>query len=145
MSIPTQMSLTGFIASDPQLTSTKDGTARFYARIGVEHARKEPDGTFTPIEPSFHDMVLFGATAEKAHAWFRKGDSFVSSGYAHEYDVERDGKTVTREEFVARRIGHDAARTRYEVDRTPGRRAERSPIPSSAERRAPDTGHAVGL
>ena len=44
MTIPTQMSLAGFIASTPQLNFTGSGVARLYARVGVEHARKEPDG-----------------------------------------------------------------------------------------------------
>lgn len=123
MTISTQVSLAGFIASTPQLNFTGNGVARFYARVGVEHARKEPDGSFTPLEPSFHDLVLFHATAERAYARFRKGDSFVAHGYAHEYEMEKNGQSVKREEFVARRIGHDVARTRYEVDRT---RAERS-------------------
>ena len=47
MSIPTQMSLSGFVATDPQLTHTRDDVARCYMRIGVEHSRKETDGTFT--------------------------------------------------------------------------------------------------
>lgn len=123
MTIPTQMSLAGFIASTPQLTFTGHGVARFYARVGVEHARKEQDGTFTPLEPSFHDLVLYRATAERAYARFRKGDSFVAHGYANEYEMDKNGQSIAREEFVARRIGHDVARTRYEVDRT---RAERS-------------------
>ena len=66
MTIPTQMRLAGFIASVPQLTFTCNGVARFYARIGVEHARKETDGTFTSIEPTFHDLVLYRASAERA-------------------------------------------------------------------------------
>lgn len=117
MSIPTQMSMSGFIASTPQLTFTDNGVARFYARVGVEHAHKEPDGSFTPLEPTFHDLVLYRTSAERAYARFRKGDSFVSSGYINEYEIARDGKNVPREEFIARRIGHDTVRTRYRVDR----------------------------
>lgn len=106
MSIPTQMSLSGFVATDPQLTHTRDDVARCYMRIGVEHARRETDGTFTPLEPSYHDLVIYGASAVRANSRFRKGDSFVASGYIHEYEVGRGGKAVPREESVARRIGH---------------------------------------
>ncbi|SCX05970.1 hypothetical protein [Corynebacterium jeikeium] len=35
------------------------------------------------------------------------------------YTYERDGQTIAGEEFVAKKIGHDTARTRYDVDRTP--------------------------
>lgn len=117
MTIPTQMSLHGFIASDPQLHFSDNGVARFYACVGVEHYRKETDGSFTPLEPTFHDLVIFRKSAERAYGMFRAGDSIVASGYVHEYEYERDGETAHREEFVARRIGHDFVRTRYSVER----------------------------
>lgn len=139
MSIPTQMSLNGFIATAPDLTFTTNGDARFYARIGVEHYRKETDGGFTKLDPTFHDLVAYDTTAERAYARFRTGDSFVASGYINEYEVTRDGKQVPREEFVARRIGHDTVRTRYDVDRSPTRQqnpAEPAPAPASGPARA---------
>lgn len=108
MTIPTQMSLHGFIAAAPELTYGKSDVARFRARVGIEQWRKEADGAFTKLDPLFCDMVLFKSSAERAYARFRVGDQFVASGYVHEYEFERDGTTVQREEFVARRIGHDA-------------------------------------
>ena len=62
-------------------------------------------------------MVAFESTARETYARFRKGDSFVASGYVHEYEVERDGGSVIKEEFVARKIGHNVNRTAYEVQR----------------------------
>lgn len=129
MSISTQMSLTGFIASPPQLNFTGKGAARFYACVGVEHFRKEPDATFTRLDPTYHDMVIFGASAEHAYSRFKVGDQFVASGYIHEYELDKNGTTEAREEFVARRIGHDLARTRYAVDRTPSQK----PSPSAEQ------------
>ena len=124
MTIPTQMSLHGYIASPPQLNFTGKGAARFYACVGVEHFRKEPDGSFTPLDPTYHDMVLFGASAERAYARFKMGDQFVASGYIHDYELDRNGSTEPREEFVARRIGHDLVRTRYTVDRSSSRQPD---------------------
>jgi hypothetical protein len=66
MTIPTQMSLHGFIATAPQINFTGNGAARFYARIGVEHFRKETDGSFTKLDPTFHDLVAYAKTAERA-------------------------------------------------------------------------------
>ena len=117
MSIPTQMSLAGFIASDPDLHFTTAGAEHVRLRVGVEQWRKEVDGNFTRLDPTFHDMVAFESTARETYARFRKGDSFVASGYVHEYEVERDGSTVIKEEFVARKIGHNANKTPYEVQR----------------------------
>jgi single-stranded DNA-binding protein len=143
MTIPTQMSLHGFIATAPQLNFMGTGVARFYARVGVEHYRKETDGSFTKLESTFHDLVAYAKTAERAYARFKVGDNFVASGYINEYALDRNGQAEAREEFVARRIGHDAARTKYEIDRTPSRQ----PDPPGADLpvAAKETAQVVGL
>ncbi|MGH3975149.1 MAG: single-stranded DNA-binding protein [Pseudonocardiaceae bacterium] len=117
MSIPAQLSLTGYIATSPELTKTRNGIDRFRTRIGVERFRKEADGTFTRLDPVHCDLVVFKTAAQRAFAGFRVGDSFVASGYINEYEINYAGQPVQREEFVARRIGHDMARTNYEVVR----------------------------
>lgn len=129
MALHTQQSLSGFIASEPQQSITENGDTRFYVRVGQPHFRREEDGNFTELDPSFHDLVTYRATADRALTRFAKGDSFVAEGYVRTFQVEREGEIVEREEFVAKKIGHDLARTNYEVDR-----ARRS---SSAERDAP--------
>lgn len=140
MSIPTQLSLSGFIASDPQLSFTSTGRAKVYVKVGCEHFRRETDGSFTDLEPTFHDLVVYNKTAERAYDRFNKGDRFVASGYIHEYEVETDDTTVIREQFVARKIGHDLARTPYSVSR-------RSPAPANRTTPAPvaDQPPAVGM
>ncbi|MER6971116.1 single-stranded DNA-binding protein [Nocardioides sp. NPDC000445] len=117
MSIPTQLSLHGYIATNPELTRSRNGVHRFRARIGVERFRKETDGSFTRLDSEYCDLVAFDTAAERAFARFRVGDSFVASGYVNAYETTRDGQPVTREEFVARRLGHDLTRTTYEVVR----------------------------
>jgi single-stranded DNA-binding protein len=123
------MSLHGFIATAPQLNFVGSGAARFYARVGVEHYRKEADGSFTKLDSTFHDLVAYAKTAERAYARFAVGDNFVAAGYINEYEVDRNGQAEAREEFVARRIGHDLTRTTYDVNRRPARQ----PDPPSAE------------
>jgi len=118
MALHTQQSFSGFIASEPQRSVTEHGDTRFYARVGQPQFRREADGSFTPVEPSFHDLVAYRATAERALARFRKGDNFVAEGYVRTFRLERDGELIEREEFIAKKIGHDLARTEYEVDRT---------------------------
>lgn len=117
MSIPTQMSLAGFIATVPDLHFSRSGAPRFHVRVGCEHFRKEVDGSFTKLDPTFHELVIFNDTALTAYERFKKGDSFLAAGYIHEYEVESNGTTVIQDEFVARRIGHDTQRTKYEVRR----------------------------
>lgn len=122
MAIQTDESFTGFVASDPQLSQTEKGDARLYMKVGREHYRKEPDGSFTQLETTFHNLVAFRATAEHGSEHLRKGDKFIASGYVREYTyADTNGQNVEGEEFVARHLGHDMARTRYEVDRTPRR------------------------
>lgn len=118
MTIPTQMSLHGFIATVPQLTFGDTGIARLYARIGVEHYRKETDGSFTKLDPSFHGMAMFGKKAERAYNQFQVGDQIIAAGYINEFQVERNGTVEQREEFIARHLGHDSHRTRYTVNRS---------------------------
>jgi len=138
MSIPTQMSLVGFVASAPELHFTKDGAECCRLRVGVEQWRKEVDGGFTRLDPTFHDMVAFGSTAREAYARFRKGDSFVASGYVHEYEVESPGeRSVIKEEFVARKMGHNVNKTAYEVQR---RRLAPAPAPTPQEPPSPAIG-----
>lgn len=115
MSIPTQVGLQGFIASSPRLTFTESGMARFNARVGCERSRKEGDGSFTELNLTFHDLVVFGTTAERTNERLHRGDRVLASGYLREYTV--NGSSEAREEFVALRIGHDPARTTYEVQR----------------------------
>lgn len=73
MAVHTQQSMSGFIASDPQLTFTTQGDARFYARAGQEHYSRNEDGSFTREETTFHDLVQYRKAAERAHAQFQKG------------------------------------------------------------------------
>src|SRR3954467_7486064 len=125
MSIPTQMSLVGFVASAPELHFTKQGAECCRLRVGVEQWRKEVNGDFTKLDPAFHDMVAFESTARETYARFRPGDSFVASGYVHEYEVDNRGGSLIKEEFVARKIGHNANKTNYVVQR--GRHAAPEP------------------
>ena len=117
MSIPTQMSLVGFIVTPPELKTAESGTAYCRIRVGVEQHRREADGSFTRLDPSFHDVVMFEQTARETCQRFRPGDHFIASGYIHEYEVDNPGGSIIKDEFVARQIGHDVNRTRYDVRR----------------------------
>lgn len=148
MAIHTQQSFSGFIASDPSFEQTEKGDARLYFRVGQEHYRRNPDGSFTELESTFHNLILYRATAERARDQFVKGDRFIAEGYLHEYSLERDGQTVPGEEFVAKKIGHDLARTNYTVDRsrrtTPAAQRETGEFASS-KRDSPASSPAIRL
>ncbi|GAA3585947.1 hypothetical protein GCM10022198_06550 [Klugiella xanthotipulae] len=128
MSIETEQAVAGFFATVPTLTRTEDGAARFYARFGIEHSRQEADGSWTKLEPTFHDMTAFRRAAEEGFTRFRKGDKFVATGRVHEYRRQKDGEQA--EEFIVSRFGHDVARTQYDVRRAPRKAAPDQSAPS---------------
>ena len=127
MPIRAKDSLSGFNATDPELTHSSKGDARLYMRVGQPQARFEEDGTFTNLDPAFTDLVMFRKSAELAHAQFRKGDNFIAEGETRTYT---GNEGADREQFVASRIGHDNNITRYTVDRT-------GPERDAAKREAP--------
>lgn len=132
MGVRLQQSLSGFIASDPQLSYSASGGARFYARVGQEQFAKLDGGGFEKTGVEFTDLVQFGRAAERAKTLFRKGDVFVAEGYTHDYERKLDDGTVeSRSEFVAKKLGHDAARTSYAVDRSTRRSAPAAQAPEA--------------
>ena len=129
MPIKTSTSMSGFVASTPQLTRTESGDARMYMKVGQEHYVRNEDGSFTQADTTFHDLVMFRRASERAAAQFTKGDKFVAEGYLHAYTItNQNGQMAEREEFVARRIGHDTAVTNYTVNR-PQRQAVQQTVP----------------
>ena len=144
MPIKTSTSMSGFIATTPALSQTEDGTSRAYIRAGQEHYLRNEDGSFTQTESTFHDLVLFRATAEKAAEQFKKGDRFVAEGYIDTFEApDKDGVVQQRETFVARKIGHDTLHTRYAVDRTP--RVQQGPSNTCDLQPAPASGDPVAV
>ena len=73
MAIRTHQSISGFVASDPQLSYTERGDARLYMKVGIEHYRKEPDNTFTQLETTFHDLIAYRGAAEQGAERLRQG------------------------------------------------------------------------
>lgn len=122
MPIPTKPAAVGFIASEPTLAPTSDGTPRFYARVGLHQSIQDTSGRWHDIEPYFTDLVMFGASADRAYAMFQKGDNFIAPGRMRTYPQTVDGQQIEREQFRAEAIGHNNNLTRYTVDRTPRQR-----------------------
>lgn len=114
----TRTSLSGFVVTEPSLTTTEKGDARLYIRVGQEHFQRDEDGSFSPLEATFHDLVAFGRTAERAADRLAKGDRFVAEGRIRRFTrIDDAGVEVDAEEFIASKIGHDVARTSYTVER----------------------------
>lgn len=126
-------SFAGIIKSEPTLGTTRKGQAKFYAKVAQPHWQAEDDGTFTKTGVTYHDLVAYKGTAIRAKERLAKDDYFIAQGRLEEYVSKSNGRTKTR--FVAYKLGHDMAHTRYEVDRTPRRQA---PERQAAERDVPE-------
>jgi hypothetical protein len=68
---------------------------------------------------------------------FANSDSFVAEGYVRTFQVEHNGETLEREQFVAKNIGHDLARTNYEVDRARHAAVGTGQVPAAAHNTMP--------
>lgn len=113
----TRQSINGFIASEPRLSFSDEGVARLYLRIGINHFDRREDGGYDQLDPTFHDLIQFGKSAERSADMFLKGDQFIAQGRVREYTRQVEGQDRTDEQFVATRLGHDANATRYTVVR----------------------------
>ena len=76
MAIRTHQSISGFVASDPQLSYTERGDARLYMKIGIEHYRRIKDSRWElqEVEP---EQALLLQSLEVSIAWqrvFRNAD-----------------------------------------------------------------------
>ena len=65
MTLHTQQSLSGFITSEPQQSVTGNGETRFYVRVGQPHFLREGSGSFTVLEPTFHDLARTNYDADR--------------------------------------------------------------------------------
>ncbi len=117
MSIPTKLSLSGFFASAPKRSVTEKQVTRMFAYIGKRISEPQTEG-MPSTETSLYELVAFGAAAEAALRKFARGDNFIAEGRVQEYQRDVEGEPVTVQQFVATKIGHDAARNTYEVDRS---------------------------
>ena len=81
MAIKTSQAINGFISADPRLTFSESGQARFYARVGINHYEPQQDGSFRKLDPTYHDLIQFGKSAEISADRYVKGDDIVAQGY----------------------------------------------------------------
>jgi len=105
------------------------------ARVGQEQFEADGQGGFQQLDNHYFNVVQYGKSAERSFNQFKPGDRFVTEGYVRDFTYEnREGEQIEGKEFVVKKIGHDTARTRYEVDRSPRQpSAERDGAAPAAE------------
>jgi single-strand DNA-binding protein len=147
MAIRTHQSISGFVASDPQLSYTERGDARLYMKVGIEHYRKEPDNSFTQLETTFHDLIAYrGAPSREPSGSPRATTSSPTATGARV--LLRAQRPAVRRRGVHRDVASattsPAPATRWIAPRTqlPARDAAAFAAPQQA---APSTATAIGM
>lgn len=116
--VPTYTSLEGRLAADPGLVHNEAGKPYVKVRFTAEPKPEgQGEGRFARDKTVACTLVAYGKAAECLARRFRFGDVVVASGRISEHDPGT---------FVARRVGHDAARTDYTIARSGQRRQERA-------------------
>lgn len=141
--------LIGYFDMEPKYKLVGENQVpKVYARVGVDHYRRDPEGRPVKAGTTFHHLTAFREAAERINALFTQNDRFIARGYVHPY-TNRHG--AEDEEFIATHIGHDALATDYAVfrdleqqpaQRTPPaveRTQEFSSAPRSTQSREPET------
>ena len=92
------VTLIGNVCRDFDLRQTNSGTSVASNTIAVKRDRKEADGTYAT---DFFDMYCFGAQADYAAKYLRKGDKICIAGSVHIRDYTMKNGTKGRAVEVA--------------------------------------------
>ncbi len=108
------VTLLGRVGADPELRSTKSGTAVVQLRLATDRYSKSNETT----ETDWHSVVAWGKTAEAVDRYVHKGDRVHVTGRLQQHSWQTDsGERRSRTEVHASevifldsrndRIGHD--------------------------------------
>jgi single-strand DNA-binding protein len=105
------LSVTGYIATQPKVGWTRDGTRTLFMRLGWTPRRmNKTTGEWADQPTSFISVICYRKVAENAAACLRRGDPVVLKGNlrVREYGDENPKRTAV--EVIADSIGHDLSR-----------------------------------
>ncbi len=107
-----QVSLTGYAATNPELTMVGDGTPKATLRVAATPRRRNRNtGEWADGPTSFMSVTCWRKLAENIAMCLRKGDPVVVTGRLTVRQYEgKDGSTRTNVEVEATSVGHDLSR-----------------------------------
>jgi single-strand DNA-binding protein len=106
------VTLVGFVAREPQLRNTKDGTSVADVRIGTtsRYLDREND-MWRDGETCYYTVNCWRRLADNVRASLHKGDPVVVKGkFRTRTYKDREGTVKTEAEIVADTMGHDLSR-----------------------------------
>ena len=96
------VTLLGRIGADPELRSTKSGTAVVQLRLATDRYSKSADAQ---SETDWHSVVVWGKTAEALARYVRKGDRVHVTGRLQQHSWQTDsGERRSRTEVHASEV-----------------------------------------
>ena len=94
------VTLLGRVGADPELRSTKSGTAVVQLRLATDRYSKNG-----PTETDWHSVVVWGKTAEAVDRYVRKGDRVHVTGRLQQHSWQTDtGDRRSRSEVHANEV-----------------------------------------
>ncbi len=96
-----RVTLLGRVGADPELRSTKSGTAVVELRLATDRYSKSNEST----ETDWHSVVVWGKTAEAVAHYVRKGDRVHVTGRLQQHSWQTDsGERRSRTEIHANEV-----------------------------------------
>ncbi|WP_158603073.1 single-stranded DNA-binding protein [Jiangella rhizosphaerae] len=106
----------GRIANDPKLVAGANPRLTF--RLAVDD-RAQEDGQWITKQTVFHDVVVFGRSAETFARMYRKGDPVIVAGELRFTNYEtKGGEQRTGTQIVARLVAPDPRLVTVTIDRS---------------------------
>ncbi|HEY3870840.1 MAG TPA: single-stranded DNA-binding protein [Actinocrinis sp.] len=147
-STESQITLNGWIATDPRLSVCANGSARAAFRLAVPERRFDrASAAWATAATSYYTVVCWRRLAEHAASSLGRGDPVIVLGRQRVVEWVREGKQGTAVEVDAVSLGHDlrfgqtdyrpAARGQQEAFASAGEPAAAGPVPGGS-RRGPD-------
>lgn len=152
------VSLIGFVATQPKKVRTKTGTPTVSMRVGwTPRTVNKATGEWSDQPSSFATVWCYRKVAEHASVCIRRGEPIVLRGTlrVREY-TDQNGQRRSSVEITADSIGHDISRGISTYTKLPTRgeltaeeyeqslTAERNPLPGDRERAAADDARESG-
>ena len=101
--------LAGNLTRDPEFKSLPSGVS--VAEFGVATNRRVKRNEQWVDEADFHNVVVFGKSAEVVHQYFKKGSSIFVEGRLHTRSWDGEKGKQYRTEIIAEQVQFGAART----------------------------------
>lgn len=107
-STETQITLNGWIATDPKLSVCANGSARAAFRLAVPERRFDrATAAWATAATSYYTVVCWRRLAEHAASSLVRGDPVIVLGRQRVVEWAREGKQGTAVEVDAMSLGHD--------------------------------------